>query len=179
MRDYTPTATVTLQDFIKYTRARSTTSLVLSICFEILYWLLFPTLITLTLFVTFDQGVRALLKIDYIVLLALVQLSGRLRKRLRVNAPKEIERSTKAPIFYLRSFYYESIDKRLKELLEPEATLYERENDDETCWYQSVKPRYAIRVLVNNSASDYRSSVLRAYRIASAGWRRLSHGSGK
>ena len=53
-----------------------------------------------------------------------------MRKRLRVNAP-EIERSTKAPIFYLRSFYYESIDKRLKELLEPEATLYERENDDE------------------------------------------------
>jgi hypothetical protein len=119
-----------LQDFADYTKPRPKAFLLLSIVFEILYWILLPVFVFATLWIWLQAGVFATL---FLILLffPLVELFGRLRKRFRVNSRKALKQSTKAPILYLRSFYYESADKRPRELFETEVSLYERENDDE------------------------------------------------
>lgn len=128
----TPPAILELKDFVRFTRPRSSVFLLLSIGLEFLYWLL----LLYVLYALYFQ--RVVIKgfaeqiFGLVILLFIFELLGRLKKRLRVDAPKSLAMVTQAPILYLRSFYYENIDKQMGSLVANARKLpYEKENDDE------------------------------------------------
>ena len=123
---------LTLEDFVEYTRPRPTIFLFLSICFEFLYWLSLLYLLVDLVSVSFNQlfldpDLLSFFQTDLIVSYAFVVLLGRLSRRFRVNSAKRLQHETRAPIMYLRSFYLENMDGDSKR----SPTFFEKEHDDE------------------------------------------------
>src|SRR5256885_1646011 len=122
---------LSLEDFVKYSRPRPASFLLLSIFFEVLYWpsflyLLVNVLIVYVIYLLIGVGLY-LIQGNLIISYALVVLFGRLRKRFRVNAAKRLQHETRAPIMYLRSFYLENTDQDSGRSLK----FFEKEHDDE------------------------------------------------
>lgn len=124
-----------LEDFIAYTRARRTPFLLLGIFLELLHWPLKLGLVFLYLFsfliLNIGISVMAVLNPFSIAYYQLFDTIGRYGKRFRVNAPEALRNDLRAPIFYFRSFYHESIDRGNTGLFGKEPKLYEKANDDE------------------------------------------------
>lgn len=128
-----------LTEFVRYARPRPWHYLVYSAGLELLYWLwLLPALLAAAYAFYVEQGVLGPVTVWFALGYALVETVGRLRRRLRVNAPAALARAKRQPILYLRSFYYENADGR------PESAAFadldsigrktprrEKENDDE------------------------------------------------
>jgi len=121
-----------LQDFVVFARSRPENFPFISVCLEILYWILLPSFLLITVVYVLENGLLVLLSIRYAVFFAIVETIGRRRKRFRVNPPELLKETSLMPVLYLRSFYYESADREVP--IGPfgqKEKWYEKENDDE------------------------------------------------
>src|ERR1700751_2780107 len=92
-----------LRDFVKYARPRPARYLTYSFWLEAAYWPLLALFVYTTFHAYVDGGLIALLSSGFFILLGLVELTGRLRRRFRVDAAKALARASGAPVLYLRS----------------------------------------------------------------------------
>ncbi|HEV7902700.1 MAG TPA: hypothetical protein VGO96_02575 [Pyrinomonadaceae bacterium] len=133
MSDASP-LTPQLTEFIRYTTPRPKRFLFYSACLEAVYWVLLPMFVFGVYNFYILNGFLGLFSMWFALFFAVVELTGRLRRRFRVNTAKALERATRQPILYLRSFYYENPDGRpeTKFVLDDEKLRRrEKENDDE------------------------------------------------
>ena len=124
-----------LSAFAKYARPRPPFFLFLSIIFELIYWPMLLISLLIGVGLIYTEGIGAFIQLTssafVLVYCGLIIALGRWRKRFRVNTPKVLNSETRIPILYLRSFFYESIDKSNTGLQERRSNLYEKETDDE------------------------------------------------